>query len=84
MLMHHVSPICVSLQETMIGDSNPPCPRDYVCYHTKYEPTRGSHGGCAIFVRYDVAHMLVMVFVGSHAYVQHHSLQILHTHHDFP
>ena len=54
--MHEVSPICVSLQETMVGDRNPLCPRDYMCYHTEYEPTRGSHGGCAIFVRYDVAH----------------------------
>ena len=40
----------------MIGNNNPPCPRDYVCYHTEYEPNRGSHGSSAIFVRHDVAH----------------------------
>ena len=43
----------------MIGDSEPPCPRDYVHYHSDYEPARGRHGGCAIFVRYDIAHMHV-------------------------
>ena len=28
--------------------------------------------------------LLVMVFAGLNGYVQHHTLQILHTRHDFP
>ena len=43
----------------MLGNNHPPCPRNYVCYHSEYDPVRGSHGGCAIYVRYDVAHSVI-------------------------
>ena len=55
-MIYELSPICISLQETMVGDTFHPCPKDYVSYRTEYDPVRGSHGGCAIFVRYDVTH----------------------------
>ena len=54
--MYEFSPICISLQETMVGNTTHLCPKDYVCYCTDYDPVRGSHGGCALLVRYDVAH----------------------------
>ena len=56
MLINQFSPICVSLQETMIGYSETPHPKDYVSYSTEFEPARGSLGGCGVFIRYDVAH----------------------------
>ena len=56
MLIYELLPICISIQETMIGDTVLPCPKDYVCYQTEYDPVRRNHGGCAIFVRYDVPH----------------------------
>ena len=43
----------------MLGNRRPPCPRNYVCYHSEYDPVRGHHGGCAIYVRYDVAHLVI-------------------------
>ena len=43
----------------MIGHNQPPCPRNYVCYHSEYDPARGRHGGCAIYVRSDVAHSVI-------------------------
>ena len=58
-MINEHSPICVALQETMIGDKKNPCPRNYVCYHSEYDPARGSHGGCAIYVRYDIAHSVI-------------------------
>ena len=56
MLIHQFFPICVSLQETMIGDAEIPHPKDYSSYATDFDPTRGHHGGCALFVRHDVPH----------------------------
>ena len=43
----------------MIGDTETPHPKDYVSYSTEFESARGSHGGCAVFIRYDVAHTRV-------------------------
>ena len=56
MLLYEFSPTCVSLQEIMIGDTETPHPKDYLSYSTDFDPTRGHNGGCAVFVRYDVAH----------------------------
>ena len=49
-LIHENSPICISLQETMM------CPRDYVLYHIDYDEERGSHGGSGLLIRQDISH----------------------------
>ena len=36
---------CVSLQETVISDTDFPCPNDYFSYHMEYEPARGVVNG---------------------------------------
>ena len=43
----------------MLGNNQPPCPRNYICYHSEYDPLRGSHGGSSIYVRRDVAHTAI-------------------------
>ena len=40
----------------MMGNSRVPCPREYFSYHTEYDRERGSHGGCGMFIRGDIAH----------------------------
>ena len=40
----------------MIGDAEIPRPKDYLSYATDFDPTRGHHGDCALFIRHDVAH----------------------------
>ena len=40
----------------MIGDTKTPHPKVYTSYSTDFDPTRGHHGGCALFVRHNVAH----------------------------
>ena len=48
-------PICIALQETMLGQKVL-CPRDYLFYHSEYDEERGYHGGSALLVRRDVPH----------------------------
>ena len=56
LIMNHFSPLCVSLQETMLGDNRTPCPKEYTDYSLAYNPDQGHHGGSSIFVRRDVPH----------------------------
>ena len=55
-LIHDYSPICIALQETMVGINKAPCPRDYSLFHTEYNAERGSHGGSALLIRNDIPH----------------------------
>ena len=57
-LINEVSPIVISLQETMLDDSTP-CPRDYTYYRTNYDANIGSHGGSLIYVRRDIPHAFI-------------------------
>ena len=56
-LIYDHSPVCISLQETMIGINKAPCPRDYSLYCSEYNEERGNHGGCALLIRNDVSHI---------------------------
>ena len=56
MLIFEVSPICIALQETMLGNSPCLCPREYTAYHSPYDVNIGSHGGVALYVRADTPH----------------------------
>ena len=47
-------PICIALQETMLGQ-NKLCPREYSFYHNKPEVNH-RHGGSALLLRKDVVH----------------------------
>ena len=49
-------PICISLQETMLGRKIL-FPKGYVFYHTDYNVERDFHGGSALLLRRDVPHM---------------------------
>ena len=51
-------PVCVSLQETMLGNKIL-CPRDYVFYHTNYDEERGNSGGSALLIRRDLPHVRI-------------------------
>ena len=53
-LIEEKTPICISLQETLLKQKIL-CPRDYSFYHTGYDEQRDSHG-CAVLIRKDVAH----------------------------
>ena len=57
LLLHEFSPLGVFLQETMLGDTGSPCPKDYKTYSLPFDAARGHHGGSSIFVRYDVPHV---------------------------
>ena len=61
MLLHQFSPLCVSLQETVLGDTISPCNTDYKVYSLPYNPIRGHHGGASIYVRHDVPHTQYMI-----------------------
>ena len=54
-------PVCISLQETMLGLDNTLCPRDYVSYHIDYDEERNNHGGSALLLRRDVAHKKIVL-----------------------
>ena len=56
LLLHRYSPLCISLQETMLSEESSPCPKGYMIYSLPYDPERGHHGGSAIYVRHDVPH----------------------------
>ena len=56
MLIHEFNPIGVFLQETKLG-STTPCPREYICYRTQYDPVVGHHGGSLMYIRRDVPQM---------------------------
>ena len=56
MLIFELSPVCIALQETMLGNVSCPCPREYNAYHSAYDIDRGSHGGVALYVRGDTPH----------------------------
>ena len=55
-LINEKSPVCISLQETMLGHKSL-CPRDYVFYHSDYDEERENHGGSALLIRRDLPHM---------------------------
>ena len=55
-LIHEHSPICISLQETMMGHRQALYPRDYVPYHIDYDEEGGSHGGSGLLIRQDISH----------------------------
>ena len=57
-LIKDKDPICISLQETMLG-RKVLCPRDYLFYHTEYDEERDYHGGSSLLVRRDVPHMKI-------------------------
>ena len=56
-LIYENFPICISLQETMLGLNKTLCPPDYVFYHIDYDEERNNHGGSALLLRRDVAHI---------------------------
>ena len=56
-LIYDYSPVCIALQETMIGINKAPCPREYNLFHTEYNAERGSHGGSALLIRNDISHI---------------------------
>ena len=58
-LIHEYSPVCIALQETMIGYNKAPCPRDYSLFHTEYNAERGNHGGSALLIRKDISHVSI-------------------------
>ena len=66
-LIHENFPICISLQETMMGQNKTLCPRDYVSYHIDYNEERGSHGGSCVLVRQDIAHVKIPLQTGLQA-----------------
>ena len=51
-------PICIALQETMLGQKHL-CPREYEFYHSEYDEQRDIHGGCAMLIRRDIPHTQV-------------------------
>ena len=55
-LIRENSPICISLQETMLGQNNTLCPREYLSYHIDYDEERDSHGGSCLMIRRDITH----------------------------
>ena len=54
-LINENFPICISLQETMIGQKRL-CPKEYLFYHYEQPADEGRHGGSAILLRRDVVH----------------------------
>ena len=54
-LIHENLPICISLQETMMGH-NKICPREYILYHNQLHADEGRHGGSALMLRRDITH----------------------------
>ena len=56
MLIFEISPVCLALQETMLGNFSCPSPREYTVHHTPYNANIGSHGGAALYVRADTPH----------------------------
>ena len=53
-MINEFSPVCIALQETMMGNVIPPCPTEYVKYDIPHDPNRGSHGGVLLYVRHDI------------------------------
>ena len=56
MLIYEYSPICISLQETMLGNAVIPCPKEYLAYQSPQNLNLGVHGGALIYVRHDTPH----------------------------
>ena len=56
LLIQDFSPIVIALQETKL-DSHTPCPRNYSCFRTEYDPVFGCHGGSLLYVRQDIPHI---------------------------
>ena len=54
MLINEFSPICISLQESMMGNVVAPCPTEYISYDMPYHQNRGNHGGVLLYIRRDV------------------------------
>ena len=57
LLIHDYFPVCIALQETMLGNCEAPRIRDYFFYRTDHDEERGNHGGCALLIRNDIAHL---------------------------
>ena len=56
-LIYEYLPVCIALQETMIGINKAPCPRDSSFYPTEFNVERGSHGGSALLIWNDISHI---------------------------
>ena len=59
LLICEFSPLAIVLQETMLGNNKPPCPRLYNCVASEHDMVRGNNGGCAIYTRYDVPYTTI-------------------------
>ncbi len=53
-LIARLYPVCLCIQETMVGDFTLVCPPGYHTFYSDPLHDQGHHGGCAIFVRRDV------------------------------
>ena len=49
LLLRRHRPVCVRLQETMIGSSSHPAPRGYSDFYSPHDRAQGHHGGTAFF-----------------------------------
>ena len=54
-LIHKNFPICISLQEIMLGQ-NRLCPKEYFIYCNEHLADEGRHGGSALMIRQDIVH----------------------------
>ena len=54
-LINEKSPICIALQETMLGQKTI-SPRQYMSFFANNDAELEYHGGSALFVRSDIAH----------------------------
>ena len=48
-------PICISLQELMLGQ-NKLCPIEYIFYQNEHQADEGRHGGSGLLIRRDIVH----------------------------
>ena len=72
-LIYEYLPVCIALQEIMIGINKAPFPRDYSFYTTEFNAERGSHGGSALLIRNDISH----VPIDLHSSLQAVAVQII-------
>ena len=61
MLLSRFSPVCVCLQETLLGDLVHSAPSGYRGFFSTPLPGQGRHGGSAVFVRNDVPFSLIQL-----------------------
>lgn len=46
------------MQETMLGNSNIPCPKEYIPCHSEFIPENRNHGGAMLMIRHDIPHVM--------------------------